>query len=176
MDAGPDERAERSQWVRVETDPEQSIRSVNAFDTPLAEHLPADLIDAIWPSDSTAMVRKDGKLSQERSVFEARAAAEGRLVIEAKKSPNSILWHESPRGPLPANFGDAVIDDHGEILLQTVPQNPTDYIRPVRHATNGGDAVGVATAFLHQHAIPGLSFLVCPVYPGHSALRIWSAS
>jgi hypothetical protein len=166
MDAGHDKAGNKSRWVKVETDGQQAIRKVSVFDTCLAEHLPAALVDVMWPSEPTAIACRDGRFSQERSVMEARAAMECRPLIEAKKSPRAILWHASGNGELPAQFGDAVIDDHDEVLLQTVPQDPRDYIHPVRLALQGEDAIQLTTAFLHQHAIPGLSLFRMSRLPG----------
>lgn len=98
--------------------------------------------------------------------MEARAAAESRPLIEAKKSAKAILWQASENLERPAQFGDAVIDEHDEVLLQTVPQEIHDYIHPVRLALQGGDAVTLATTFLHQHAIPGLSLFRMSRLPG----------
>ena len=98
--------------------------------------------------------------------MEARAAAESRPLIEAKKSPKAILWRASENGERPAQFGDAVIDEHDEVLLQTVPQDAHDYIRPLRLTLQGDDPIGLTTAFLHQHAMPGLSIFRLSRLPG----------
>lgn len=166
MDAGHEKSGNKSRWVKVETDGQQVIRKVSVFDTCLAEHLPATLVDVMWPSEPTAIVCRDGRFSQERSVIEARAATERRPLIEAKKSPKAILWRASDNGELPAQFGDAVIDDHDEVLLQTVSQDTRDYIHPVRLALQGADSIHLTTAFLHQHAIPGLSLFRMSRLPG----------
>ena len=77
-----------------------------------------------------------------------------------------MLWHVTGDRASAAKFGDGVIDEHGELLLQTVPQNVSDYIHPVRLSSQGGDAVAVATTFLHQHAMPGLSLFRMSRLPG----------
>ena len=166
MDAGHDKLGNRSRWVKVETDRQQTIRNVRVSDTGLAEHLPAHLIDEMWPSDATSIACRDGRLAQEKSVMEARAAAESRPLIEAKKSPKAILWRASENGERPAQFGDAVMDEHDEVLLQTVPQDAHDYIRPLRLTLQGDDPIRLATAFLHQHAMPGLSIFRLSRLPG----------
>jgi hypothetical protein len=120
----------------------------------------------MWPSEPDAIICRDGRLSQERAKFEERAAVDRRPLIEAKKSPKAILWHSSESGVYAAEFGDAVIDVHDEVLLQTVPQNVNDYIHPVRLALQGGDAIDLSTIFLHQHAIPGLSLFRMSRLPG----------
>lgn len=166
MDAGHDKLGNRSRWVKVETDQQQTIITVRICDTGLAEHLPADLINDMWPSDPASIACRDGRLAQEKAVIEARAAAEGRPLIEAKKSPKAILWRASDNGERPAQFGDAVIDEHDEVLLQTVPQNAHDCIRPIRLTLQGDDPLRLATAFLHQHAMPGLSIFRLSRLPG----------
>jgi len=166
MDAGHDKVGNRSRWVKVETDEQQVIRAVKIIDTPLAEHLPAGIISRMWPSMPTAILCRDGRLAQERANVEARAAAESRPLIEAKKSPKAILWHSSTTGINPAGLGDAVIDEHDEVLIQTVPQDVADYIRPMRLSLQGGDAILLSTAFLHQHAMSGLSLYQMSRLPG----------
>lgn len=166
MDAGHDKPGNRSRWVKVEADSEQKITNVRVFETRLAEHMPADLLDDMWPSVPRAIACRDGRLSQERATMEARARKEGRPLIECKKSPKAVIWRTSTSGEIPAEFGDAVIDEHDEVLLQTMPQNPRDYAHPVRLALHGGDAIGLSTAFLHQHAMPGLSLFRMSRLPG----------
>lgn len=63
-------------------------------------------------------------------------------------------------------FGDAAIDPHGDLLLQTVPQSVQDYIHPVRLTTHGADPITLATNFLHQQAVPGLSLFHMSRLPG----------
>lgn len=166
MDAGHDKDARRSRWAKVETDEQQIITKVRVFDTSLAEHVPKELVDDMWPSQSSAIVCRDGRLAQERFVIEDRAKAEGRQLIEAKKSPKAILWRVLDSRYRVAQFGDAVVDDHDEILLQTVAQNAIDYIRPVRLTLHGGEAMELATSFLHQQAMPGLSLFRMARLPG----------
>jgi hypothetical protein len=166
MDAGHDMAGNRTRWVKVEAGSDQTITSVRVFDTRLAEHVPADLVDDMWPSVPTAIACRDGRLSQERATMEARAKKEGRPLIECKKSPKAVLWRTSGSGEIPADFGDAVIDEHDEILLQTMHQNPRDYVHPVRLALHGGDAIDLSTAFLHQHAMPSLSLFRMSRLPG----------
>jgi hypothetical protein len=166
LDAGHDSDRARSRWVKVETNASHGVTNVQAFDTELAEHVPSRLLAQLWPMDAQAVLCRDGRLSRERAAFESRAAAERRPMIEAKKSPKAILWRESEDGASPALFGDAVLDEHGELLLQTVRQNIGDYVHPVRLAIQGGDAVGLATAFLHQQAVPPLSLFHMSRLPG----------
>jgi hypothetical protein len=166
MDAGHDKSRDRSRWVKVETDRQQSITKVSVFDTRLAEHVPSELVGAMWPSERNTIVCRDGKLSQERATLQARASTDGTPLVEVKKSPKAILWRESESGVRPAEFGDLVIDDHGEVLLQTVSQNPTDYVHPVRLSIQEGEPHEIAKAFLHQQAIPSLSLFRMSRLPG----------
>lgn len=98
--------------------------------------------------------------------MEDRAAKEGRLLIEVKKSPNAILWRTDGAHIDPAEFGDALLDEHGDVLLQTTPQNVRDYVHPVRLSARGGCTEAMAAAFLHQHAMPGLSLFHISRLPG----------
>ena len=98
--------------------------------------------------------------------METLAASEARATLEVKKSPNAILWRESEAGLAPAVFGDAMIDNHGDILLQTVSQNVKDYVHPIRLTTPAEDAIGLATAFLHQQVMPQLSLFNRSRLPG----------
>jgi hypothetical protein len=166
MDAGHHAELGKSRWVKVETNKMHDITQVSVADTGLAEHMPPAILDAMWPASTDALICRDGKLSQERAVMERRAAAEGRPLIESKKSPKAILWREGDNGIHPAEFGDSVVDPHGDVLLQTVPQSVRDYIRPVRLTVQGGDTVALATAFLHQQAVPGLSLFKMSRLPG----------
>lgn len=166
LDAGHDKDRARSRWVKVETSQRHGIVSVQAIDTELAEHIPAAVLPRLWPTDAHAVLCRDGRMSQERASIEARAASEQRPLIEAKKSPKAMLWRESEAGLAPATFGDAVIDEHGDVLLQTVRQNVRDYVHPVRLTTQGGDTIDLATAFLHQQAVPSISLFHMPRLPG----------
>jgi hypothetical protein len=165
MDAGHSVELGMSRWVKVESDASQRIFDVKAMLTPLAEHMSKDCINALWPLQKTAMICRDGRLSQERSILEELAVSENRSLVEAKKSPKAILWRTDGNNILPAEFGDALVDAHGDVLLQTVPQNVKDYIHPVRLATRD-DLELMTTAFLHQHAIPGLSLFHMSRLPG----------
>lgn len=166
MDAGHSVEQGKSRWVKVESDTNQRIFDIKAMLTPLAEHVPKDCLSALWPLQEKAIACRDGRFSQERGSLEQRAARENRSLIEAKKSPKAILWRTDGEKILPAEFGDALLDEHEDVLLQTVPQNVSDYIHPVRLSTRGGDAEEMATAFLHQHAMPGLSLFHMSRLPG----------
>jgi hypothetical protein len=166
LDAGHDIERDRSRWVKVETNHEQKIARVRVFDTTLAEHIPTELVSDMWPSDRTAILCRDGRLTQERLRMEARAAKDGLALIEAKKSPRAIIWRATKIGLRPAEFGDGVIDEHDELLLQTVPQNVRDYVRPIRISARGSDLVEMGAAFLHQQAMPGLSLYAMARLPG----------
>lgn len=165
MDAGHSVEQGKSRWVKVESDTQQRIFDIKAMLTPLAEHVPKDCVSALWPVQEGAIACRDGRLSQERESLEERAARENRSLIEATKSPKAILWRADGEKILPVEFGDAVLDEHGHVLLQTVPQNAGDYIHPVRLTTRGR-AEEMATAFLHQHAMPGLSLFHMSRLPG----------
>jgi hypothetical protein len=166
LDAGHDKPGGRSRWVKVETDRQHAIVCVKVIDTQLAEHIPADVLPPLWPGDPGAILCRDGRMSKERALIETRAASEHRRLIEAKKSPTAILWRGSDSERSPALFGDAVVDEHGEVLIQTVPQDVRDYKHPVRLTVSGGDPVGMTTAFLHQQAVPGLSLFHMSRLPG----------
>ncbi len=166
LDAGHDREAGRSRWVKVESGREHEITSVLVRDTTLAEHLPAELLGRFWPCDPKAILCRDGRLAQERDAFESRAAAESRPLIEAKKSPGAVMWCNAGVEITAARAGDALLDSHGELLLQTVSQTGHDYVRPLRLATCGGDPVEVALQFYHQQAMPGLQFFKMSRLPG----------
>lgn len=166
LDAGHDKTGGRSRWVKVETDRQHAIVGVNVIDTQLAEHIPADVLPRLWPADPEAILCRDGRMSQERALIETRAASENRPLIEAKKSPTAILWRGADAELGPALFGDAVVDEHGEVLIQTVPQDVRDYRHPVRLTVSGGDTVEMTTTFLHQQAVPGLSLFHMSRLPG----------
>lgn len=166
VDAGHHKEDGRSRWTRVETNADQLITSVKCVDTPLAEHIPPAVLSQLWPSDPQALLCRDGKLSQERAATESRANVEKRSLIEAKKSPRAVLWHETETGLTPAKFGDALVDEHGDILLQTVRQDPADYIHPMRLTCQGIDLAEAATVFLHQQAVPPLSLFRQSRLPG----------
>jgi hypothetical protein len=166
MDAGHSHELHKSRWVKVESDQKQRICAVKAVLTPLAEHIPKGRISELWPSQPRAIACRDGKLSQERGIMEAMAAKEGRVLIEAKKSPKAILWRANGANISPAEFGDALLDGQGDVLLQTAPQNARDYLHPVRLSTSGGCTEELAAAFLHQHAMPGLSLFHMSRLPG----------
>lgn len=166
LDAGHDKTGGRSRWVKVETDRQHAIVGVKVIDTQLAEHIPAGVLPRLWPADPEAILCRDGRMSQERALIETRAASEKRPLIEAKKSPTAILWRGTDTERGPALFGDAVVDEHGEVLIQTVPQDVRDYRHPVRLTVSGGGTVEVTTAFLHQQAVPGLSLFHMSRLPG----------
>jgi len=166
MDAGHHTDLKKSRWVKVATDANQTITQVKVTDTPLAEHIPAQVLHDLWPMGTDSIICRDGKLSQEKAQLEQRAAAEHRSLIESKKSPKAILWRQTGTTLGPALFGDAAIDPHGDLLLQTVPQSVQDYIHPVRLTTHGADPITLATNFLHQQAVPGLSLFHMSRLPG----------
>lgn len=166
LDAGHDKKGGRSRWVKVETNSAHAIVGVKVIDTELAEHIPADVLPLLWPADPESILCRDGRMSQERSSIENRTASEGRPFIEAKKSPTAILWRGSTAQHSPSLFGDAVVDEHGNVLIQTVPQDARDYRHPVRLTVWGGDTAEVAEAFLHQQAVPGLSLFHMSRLPG----------
>lgn len=166
FDAGHDPKSGRSRWVKVETDERQSITCVQVENTSLAEHMPQALVDQFWPDKKDAIICRDGRLAQERKVIEAKAAQERRPLIEMKKSPRSVLWRSLADSDAPALFGDAVIDSHGDVLIQTVPQEVSDYITPVRLSIQGEVITEIAAQFLAQHLVPGLSLFKMSRLPG----------
>ena len=166
LDAGHSVEQGRSRWVKVEADNAQRIFDIRAMLTPLAEHIPSSCLDELWPMQKDAIACRDGRLTQESEVLHSRAASEDRLLIEAKKSPKAILWRGDGNEVLPAEFGDAVLDEHGDVLLQSTTQNVNDYIHPVRLTTRSEQKQEMATAFLHQQAMPGLSLFHMSRLPG----------
>ncbi len=157
LDAGHDAERKISRWVCVECDAQLEISSVGIRQTERAEHVPARILDSLWPQHREAILCRDGRMSQERAAIERRAAREHRAVIEVKKSPQAVLWRMQSGEPQPAAVGDTVEDSHGDLLLQTINASPRDYAHPVRLTVHGGDPIVLATRFLHQHAMPGLS-------------------
>lgn len=166
LDAGHDPEGRRSRWVKVETDADNAIVSVLARHTERAEHIPAGVISSLWPTQAAATLCRDGRLTQERSAVETRAARERRPLIEVKKSPKPVIWSMRDGRAVPSALGDAVIDSHDEILLQTTTPSAEEYVHPVRLAIQGGDPLQLATNFLHQHAVPALSLFHFPRLPG----------
>jgi hypothetical protein len=166
MDAGHNAELRKSRWVKVESDQHQRIVDVRAILTPIAEHVPSECVDSLWPSLEDGIVCRDGRLSQERNVMEKRAADEDRPLVEVKKSPRALLWRLDGEKILPAEYGDAVLDEHGDVLLQTMPQDVFDYVHPVRLSTACGRAEEMSVAFLHQYAIPGPSLFHTSRLPG----------
>jgi hypothetical protein len=166
IDAGHDRDHRKSRWVKVETNQHQKIELVKVFDTQLAEHLPDNLLEEMWPSKLDSIFCRDGRLARERHQFQARAKIEHRHIIEAKKSPKSIIWRSTRNGVSSGIFGDALIDEHGDVLLQTMPQNINDYLHPIRLTCHGDHTLETARAFLHQQAIPGLSQFKMSRLPG----------
>ena len=128
--------------------------------------MPIHIFESFWPSTGNGIVCRDGRMSQEKSLMEARADAENRPIIESKKSPKAILWRNASTGIRPAEFGDALSDSHGEFLVQTCKQNIQDYIHPVRLTIRSEQPIDVATTFLHQQAVPGLSLFHMSRLPG----------
>lgn len=157
LDAGHDAQRKVSRWVGVESDAHLEIRSVSVTPTERAEHVPARILESLWPKHREALLCRDGRMSQERAAIEKRAAREGREVIEVKKSPQAVLWRTQHGELQPAAAGDAVEDSHGDWLLQTIRTSPRDYAHPLRLTVHGADPVELATRFFHQHAMPGLS-------------------
>ena len=166
MDAGHNKEQQKSRWVKVTTNASHTIAEVQVTDTGLAEHIPSVVLNAMWPMWAGGIICRDGKLSKEKAQMHHRADLEKSPLIESKKSPKAVLWRQSGDKLHPAEFGDAVIDPHGDLLLQTVPQSVHDYIHPVRLTTHGGDPVALATIYLHQQAVPGLSLFHMSRLPG----------
>lgn len=166
VDAGHKMDQHKSRWVTVETNAQHAIVRVRAINTALAEHIPQGVLSQLWPVLPNSILCRDGRLSKERGTFESRVAAEGRAFMEAKKSPKAVLWRGSSDDLAPAQFGDGVIDDHGDLLLQTVKQDANDYIHPVRLTCQRDEGLALATEFLHQQAVPGLSLYRQSRLPG----------
>lgn len=149
VDAGHDTVQRRSRWASARINGDLQLSSLRAIDTELAEHLPSQVVSAFWPTDANSMVVRDGRLARERQALDSRALAEGRLLWEVKKSPTALLFRGEMQTPKSAQFPDAVIDPHGEVLLQTLTQGDGDCIHPVRIALSGNSAT-------IQHCLPAL--------------------
>ena len=85
-------------------------------------------------------------MSQERDAIQARTVASdvpenGSQGVTQSHSPAAA----SDADECAAAFGNAVIDALGEALLQTMPQDASDYIRPVRLGLHGQDPMKLST-------------------------------
>jgi hypothetical protein len=165
-DAGHSHRSDRSRWVCTEIDASNGFMQVDVVETFLAEHLPTDLHDRIWPRSSGAVFCRDGRFSKEERIYKERALKEGRDLIQCKKSPRAVMWCRTETGYTPCTPGSCVIDPHGEILLQTMAPKANSYVRPLRLTIYGKDKIKTATDFFQHGAIPGISLTNSTRLPG----------
>ena len=167
LDAGHDSDGNRSRWASARVDDRLRVDSLSTIDTELAEHIPRGVTERFWPKGSDAMVLRDGRLARERASWNERASAEERWVMEVKKHPGTILFRTSNRQEIGARFGDAVVDAHGDVLLQTLSQGTGDCHHPLRvslAATSDRDAQ--LQALFTQTAVPGLTLFRPSRLPG----------
>lgn len=165
-DAGHSHRSDRSRWVCTEINASNGFMQVDVFETSLAEHLPDDLHDRIWPRSSGAVFCRDGRFSKEERIYKERAFKEGRDLIQCKKSPRAVMWDLTETGCTPCIPGTCVVDPHGEILLQTMSPKANSYVRPLRLTIYGKDKIRTATDFFQHGAIPGVSLTNSTRLPG----------
>ena len=167
LDAGHDKSTKRSRWTRVDASPHGSLALINIHETELAENIPNNLLRELWPDHEDAILCRDGRFSAEAHYFKSKAASEGRSLIEVKKSPRSVLWRSTDNRITMANYGDAILDEHNEVLIQTTSQNQSDYRNPIRLTiTSDLNEYAIAKHFLHQHVIPSPSLFDFPRLPG----------
>ena len=157
IDAGHSKKLNKSRWTKVETDPELNIINIESIDTKLAEHIPSSIQNQWWPSQHEAIFCRDGRFAKERNVFLHKMQDENRSSMEIRKNPMSILWREDKNRSFESKFGDAVIDEHGEITLQSCGQKINDYISPLLININNGDRDTLINEFLNQICLQTLS-------------------
>lgn len=167
FDAGHDAGAQRSRWASAGVDEQLRVSKLAVVDTQLAEHIPPHVTDRFWPSDTASMVLRDGRLARERAPFAKRAGSEGRWLLEVKKHPGAILFRNEAGRPIGAKFGDAVVDQQGDVLLQTLDQGSGDCHHPLRVSTQSSvDRDAQLQALLAQSAVPGLTLFRQARLPG----------
>lgn len=157
VDAGHSKTQNKSRWTKVETDSQLNIVSLKTFDTPLAEHIPDHLVNELWPSQETAVFCRDGRFSKEQRAYRERGFKENRPMLEVKKYPRSILWRSENQIKKGSIFGDAVVDPHGEITIQSCTQDINDYISPLRINIVHGEQDIIINEFLNQLCLQSLS-------------------
>lgn len=168
FDAGHDTGARRSRWACAEVDGQLQVRNLRAVDSGLAEHIPDPVAEQFWPQQSDAMVLRDGRLARERVTFMRRAKDDGRWLLEVKKRPHAVLFRRSLRSNQlqAAKYGDALVDPHGDVLLQTISQGSGDCVHPVRVSTDGVDRGEQLQALFDQTAVRTLSMFRPARLPG----------
>lgn len=167
FDAGHDTDGQRSRWASAGIDDRLHVCGLSVIDTELAEHIPRSVTERFWPKDSKAMVLRDGRLAKERASWNERAGAEDRWVMEVKKHPGAILFRRSNGQATGAQFGDAVVDAHGDALLQTLSQGSGDCHHPLRVSlASPSDRDAQLQALFTQTAVPGLTLFRPSRLPG----------
>ena len=78
-------------------------------------------------------------------------------MLEVKKYPRSILWKSENQVKRSSVFGDAVVDPHGEITIQSCTQDINDYISPLRINIVHGQQDKIINEFLNQLCLQSLS-------------------
>jgi len=168
FDAGHDTGACRSRWACAEIDDGLQVTRLRAVDGGLAEHIPDPVAEQFWPRQPHAMVLRDGRLARERVAFMRRAKDDGRWLLEVKKRPHAVLFrrnmHSNPiQG---ARYGDALVDPHGDVLLQTISQRSGDCVHPIRVSAEEVDRRDQLQALFDQTAVRTLSMFRPVRLPG----------
>lgn len=167
FDAGHDTSIQRSRWASAFVDDRLHVASLKAIDTELAEHIPQNVVDQFWPSDAKSMVLRDGRLARERDSMRALAKIDERWLLEVKKHPGTILFRDEAGRSVGAEFGDAVVDAHGDVLLQTLSQDTSDCHHPLRLSlASSADRDAQVQAIFAQTAVPGLTLFRPSRLPG----------
>jgi hypothetical protein len=157
IDAGHNTKLKKTRWTKVETDPQLNIIEIATFDSEKAEHVPNRLHNSLWPKQEKAILCRDGRFSKERPKYIDRCKKENRAYLEVKKNPSSILWREGDRQNYSSIFGDAVVDIHGEITIQSCTQKEDDYGTPLRLDIGEGDPSFIINEFLNQLCLQSLA-------------------
>jgi hypothetical protein len=168
FDAGHHTASCRSRWACAEINRRLQVAHLRAIDGGLAEHIPDPIAEQFWPRQSDAMVLRDGRLARERAAFTRRAKEDGRWLMEVKKHPHAVLFRRSTQANQPqgAKYGDALVDPHGDVLLQTISQGSGECVHPVRVSTDEVDRGAQLQALFDQTAVRMLSMFRAARLPG----------
>jgi hypothetical protein len=168
FDAGHDTASCRSRWACAGIDRRLQVTRLRASDGGLAEHIPDTVAEQFWPRQPDAMVLRDGRLARERMAFMRRAKDDGRWLLEVKKHPHAVLFRRSMHSSRPqgAKYGDALLDPHDDVLLQTISQGSGDCVHPVRVSTGEVDRGEQLQALFDQTAVRTLSMFRPTRLPG----------
>lgn len=168
FDAGHDTATRRSRWACAEIDRRLQVEHLRAIDGDLAEHIPDTVAEQFWPRQPDSMVLRDGRLARERVAFTRRAKDDGRWILEVKKHPHAVLFrrNKDSNQPQGARYGDALVDPHGDVLLQTISQGGGECVHPVRVSTDEVDRGEQLQALFDQTAVRTLSMFRPARLPG----------